>query len=175
MSGQSELVGKGDRLQRLQEAFKYCANLQEYLQKSFGAYLIQRVSAARINYWLTDTNAVSLQVCFEAKPDLQSVLHFFRDDGVEMEMELAEGVGEVTFTDDHVENRYMFAPDFEGFTLVHRAGCGPRKGVESRGIRVTEPVPQALLETQVWRRRWKRKPNVAKKTAWLLSDGNWMR
>ena len=118
------------RLGRLQEAFKYCANLRDHVQKSFGAYLIERVCAARINYWLTDANALSLQVCFEAKPDLQSVLYFFRDDGVEMEMELAEGVGEASFTDDDEENRYMFAPDFEGFTLVHRASCGPHKGVD---------------------------------------------
>ena len=140
---------KGGREERLQEAFKYCANLRDHIQKSVGCYLVERVSAARINYWLTDANALSLQVCFDAKPDLHCVVYFFQEDGVEMEVELVEGESEITFNQDEEEYCYMFSPDFEGFHLVHRATCGPHKGVESRAVRVADAIPQELLDAQV--------------------------
>ena len=38
----AEFWSETDRLERLQEAFKYCANLRDHVQKSFGAYLIKR-------------------------------------------------------------------------------------------------------------------------------------
>ena len=58
----TDFWNKGHHLERLQEVFKYCANLRDYLQKSFPAYFIERVSDARINGWLTDANALSLQI-----------------------------------------------------------------------------------------------------------------
>ena len=43
----------------------------------------------------------------------------------------------------------MFSDDFEGFWLTHKFLYGPHKGVESRAVRVTEPVPPALVKAQV--------------------------
>ena len=137
---------EGDRLERLQRAFAYSNNVQEFLQKHFATHLLDCVDGVCVDYGLTEENIMFLRIRFQPKQDSAIVVSFAAE-SEDLEVELQAGVGEISFNDE--EYAHMFSDDFEGFWLTHKLLYGPHKGVESRAVQITEPVPQALLKAQM--------------------------
>jgi hypothetical protein len=135
-----------DRLERLQRAFAYSNNVQEFLQKHFAKHLLGCVDGVCVDYGLTEENIMFLRIRFQPKQDSAIVVSFAAE-SEDLEVELQAGVGEISFNDE--EYAHMFSDDFEGFWLTHKLLYGPHKGVESRALQITEPVPQALLKAQM--------------------------
>ena len=137
---------EGDRLERLQQAFAYCNNVQEYVRKHFASHLLDCVGGVFMDYGLTDANALFLCIHLEPRPDVATVISFTTDNEIDMEIELQTGMDEISFNEE--EYQYMFSSDFQGFLLAHKSVYGPHKGVESHAVPLIEPVPYALLESQ---------------------------
>lgn len=137
---------EGDRLERLQRAFAYGNNVQECLKKHIASHLVDCVASVCMDYGLTEGNILFLRIHFEPRPDVATVVSFTTDNE-DMEVELQVSMGEISFNDE--EYPQMFSDDFQGFWLTHKSVYGPNKGVESRAVRITEPVPQALLKAQM--------------------------
>ena len=137
---------EGDRLERLQQAFAYGNNVQECLQKHIASHLVDCVVGVFLDYGLTDENILFVRIHFEPGTDVATVVSFTTDNE-DMEVELQVGMNEISFNDE--EYQQMFSNDFQGFWLTHKSVYGPHKGVESRAVQITEPVPQALLKAQM--------------------------
>ena len=63
-------------MERLQRAFAYSNNVQEFLQKHFATHLLECVDGVCVDYGLTEENIMFLRIRFQLRQDSAIVVSF---------------------------------------------------------------------------------------------------
>ena len=158
--------------ERLRRLFDYYNATQEHLLKCWATYILPTVRSASLSYFLTqDTKEFAVEIAWEATDHLSTCIQYRDDDsGVDYEMLVEEGQGQVVFTADDENCECLFSDRFCGFTIFHIGPVGRLRNVESQVEIIVGEVPRELREAHMLVQNAKTESSKRRRTCSVALD-----